>query len=58
MIAQAKIKAMEAIRKQEQKYESLLERMVQDPSKVAESELKSLGEDVANLKQEAENRIA
>ena len=50
MIAQAKIKAMEAIRNQEQKYESLLERMVQDPSKVAESELKSLGEDVANLK--------
>lgn len=49
---------MEAIRKQEQKYESLLERMVQDPSKVAEAELKELGDDVANLKQEAENRIA
>ena len=32
--------------------------MIGDPATVAESELKSLGEDVANLKQEAENRIA
>ena len=32
--------------------------MVQDPSTVTDEELKSLGEDVKNLKQEAENRIA
>ena len=56
--AQAKIKAMEAIRKQEQNYESILEKMINDPGKVTDKELKSLGDDVKNLKQEAENRIA
>ena len=35
-IAEAKIKAMEAIRKQEEKYESILEKMVGDPGKVTE----------------------
>ena len=49
---------MEAIRRQEQKYETILEKMVQDPGKVAESELRQLGDDVENLKQEAENRMA
>lgn len=32
--------------------------MIGDPAKVAEAELKELGDDVASLKQEAENRIA
>ena len=50
VIAEAKIKAMEAIRRQEQKYETILEKMVQDPGKVTDAELKSLGEDVDNLK--------
>jgi hypothetical protein len=58
VIAEAKIKAMEAIRKQEQNYETILEKMVKDPSKVTAKELKSLGDDVKNLKQEAENRIS
>ena len=31
--------------------------MVADPSKVTDAELKSLGDEVNNLKQEAENRI-
>lgn len=31
--------------------------MVADPSKVTDAELKSLGKDVDNLKQEAENKI-
>lgn len=56
-IAEAKIKAMEAIRKQEQNYETILEKMVATPDKVTDAELKSLGDDVKNLKQEAENRI-
>ncbi len=49
---------MEAIRKQEERYETILEKMVADPGKVTDEELKSLGDDVKNLKQEAENRIA
>lgn len=57
-IANAKIKAMEAIRKQEQNYEAILEKMINDPGKVTEKELKSLGDEVKNLKQEAENKIA
>ena len=57
-IAEAKIKEMEAIRKQEQAYETILEKMVADPKSVSEKELNSLGDDVKNLKQEAENRIS
>lgn len=57
-IAEAKIKAMEAIKKQEENYERILEKMVATPDQVTDAELKSLGEDVKNLKQEAENRIA
>ena len=57
-IAQAKIKEMEAIRKQEKKYESILEKMIGTPDKVTDAELKSLGDQVDTLKQEAENRIA
>ena len=49
---------MEAIKKQEQNYETILEKMVSDPASVSESDLKSLGKEVDNLKQEAENRIA
>lgn len=57
-IAQAKIKAMEAIRKQEENYEAILQKMISDPGKVTDKELKSLGDEVNNLKQEAENQIA
>ena len=57
-IANAKIKAMEAIRKQEENYESILQKMIADPGKVTDKELKSLGDEVNNLKQEAENQIA
>lgn len=57
-IAQAKIKAMEAIRKQEENYEAILQKMISDPGKVTDKELKSLGDEVKNLKQEAENQIA
>ena len=57
-IAEAKIKAMEAIRKQEQNYETILSKMINDPGKVTDKELKSLGDEVKNLKQEAENKIA
>jgi hypothetical protein len=57
-IAQAKIKAMEAIRKQEENYEAILQKMIADPGKVTDKELKSLGDEVKNLKQEAENQIA
>jgi len=57
-IAEAKIKAMEAIKEQERRYETILEKMVGDPGKVTDEELKSLGDDVKTLKQEAENRIA
>lgn len=38
-------------------YENLLEKLVATPDKVTEEELKSIGEDVDKLKQEAENRI-
>ena len=41
---------MEAIRKQEQAYEAILEKMVGDPKSVTEKELNALGEDVKNLK--------
>ena len=58
VIAQATIKEMEAIRKQEEKYESILERMIGTPGEVTDAELKSLGDQVDALKQEAENRIA
>lgn len=57
-IANAKIKAMEAIRKQEENYESILQKMISDPGKVTDKDLKSLGDEVNNLKQEAENQIA
>ena len=57
-ITQAKIKAMEAIRKQEENYEAILQKMISDPGKVTDKELKSLGDEVKNLKQEAENQIA
>ena len=57
-IAEAKIKAMEAIRKQEENYEAILQKMISDPGKVTDKELKSLGDEVKNLKQEAENQIA
>ena len=57
-IANAKIKAMEAIRKQEENYESILQKMISDPGKVTDKELKSLGDEVNNLKREAENQIA
>ena len=57
-IANAKIKAMEAIRKQEQNYETILSKMINNPGSVTEKELKSLGDEVKNLKQEAENKIA
>ena len=49
---------MEKIRKQEQRYEEMLEKLVADPGKVSESDLKALGDDVNALKQEAESRIA
>ena len=49
-IAKAKIEAMEKIRKQEQNYENILNKMVADPSKVTDAELKSLGDEVNNLK--------
>lgn len=49
---------MEEIRRQELAYENLLNKMVSTPEKVTEAELKSLGDEVKNLKQEAENRIA
>ena len=57
-IAEAKIKAMEAIKKQEENYEAILQKMISDPGKVTDKELKSLGDEVKNLKQEAENQIA
>ena len=57
-VANAKIKAMEAIRKQEENYEAILQKMIGDPGKVTDAELKSLGDEVKNLKQEAENQIA
>lgn len=57
-IANAKIKAMEAIRKQEENYEAILQKLIGDPGKVTDAELKSLGKEVANIKQEAENQIA
>lgn len=57
-IANAKIKAMEAIRKQEENYETILQKMIGDPGKVTDKDLKSLGDEVNNLKQEAENQIA
>ena len=49
---------MEAIRKQEENYEAILQKMISDPGKVTDKELKSLGDEVKNLKQEAENQIA
>ena len=49
---------MEAIRKQEENYEAILQKMIADPGKVTDKELKSLGDEVKNLKQEAENQIA
>lgn len=58
VVAQAKIKAMEAIRKQEENYEAILQKMISDPGKVTDKELKSLGDEVKNIKQEAENQIA
>lgn len=58
VIAEAKIKAAEAIRKQEQNYETILGKLIEDPGKVTDKDLKSLGDDVNNIKQEAENRIA
>lgn len=51
------IKEQEAIRKHEQAYENMLERLVKAPDQVGENELSSFGEEVKNLKQEAENRI-
>lgn len=57
VIAEAKIKAMENIRKQEQQYETVLEKMINNPGKVTDEELKQLDGDVDKLKQEAENRI-
>ena len=48
---------MEAIKQHEQKYEELLNKLVSTPDKVTEKELEALGDDVKNLKQEAENRI-
>ena len=48
---------MEAIRKEEEKYESILAKMISDPGKVTDKELASLGKEVDNLKQEAENKI-
>ena len=49
---------MEAIREQERKYESVLEKLVSDPGKVTDKELADLKEDASKVKQEAENRIA
>lgn len=57
-IAEAIIREKEAIRKQEENYEAILQKMIGDPSKVTEKDLKSLGKEVDNLKQEAENQIA
>ena len=57
-IAEAKIKAAEAIKRQEQNYETILGKLIEDPGKVTDEDLKSLGDDVNNIKQEAENRIA
>ena len=57
-IAQQIIARQEAIRKQEETYESILQKMVGDPSKVTDADLKQLGNDVGKLKQEAENRIS
>lgn len=55
--AEAEMKEMEAIKQQEQAYENMLEKLVRTPEAVTEKELKSFGDDVKNLKQEAENRI-
>lgn len=57
-IAEAKIKEMEAIKQQEKKYEEILSKMVADPASVSDKDLASLKDEVKNLKQEAENRIA
>lgn len=57
-VAEAEAKAMEEIRKQEQNYENILNKMVATPDKVTDKELNSLGKEVENLKQEAENRIS
>ena len=56
-LIEAKNKEMEAIRKQEENYEKILEKMVGDPSSVTDEELKLLGDEVEKMKQEAENRI-
>lgn len=55
--AEARIKAIEAIKRQEEAYENMLEKLVKDPGSVSEKELSKFGDDVKNLKQEAENRI-
>ena len=56
-IAQAKIKALEQIRKEEETYELILSKMINDPGSVTKEDLDSLGKDVEKLKQEAENNI-
>lgn len=56
-IAEAIKKEAERIKKEEENYENILSKMISDPGKVTEKELESLGSEVENLKQEAENRI-
>lgn len=49
---------MEAIRRQEQKYEAVLEKMANDPGKVTDQEIAEIGADMDKIRQEAENRIS
>jgi hypothetical protein len=55
---EAEKKAMEAIRKQEENYERVLELLIKDPASVKEADLKSLGREVEMVRREAESKIA
>ena len=47
----------EAVKSYEEKYQRILNNMVAGDKEVSEEELKSLGKDAENLRQEAENKI-
>ena len=55
---QARDAEIERQKKEQQRYEEILEKMVGNPKEVTEAELRSLGDKVNDLKQEAENRIS
>lgn len=44
------MKEMEAIKKQEQKYEEILSKLVNDPGSVTDEQLSSLKDEVKNIK--------